>query len=157
MRSLLPESKQSQPVVPFGEIIALRGYPLTNLSPEIRESVRKLEMGLIRTPTLTLDNDYNLIATTENFNNWLVCYVAAVSAVRVKVIRQEENAFIANRTALQAFLPLPSLTRFLDDAQLDLDPETQEEILARPHEEDEDEEPYEEEPYEEEEERVDEE
>jgi hypothetical protein len=149
---LLPESKQSHPVIPFGEIIAIRGYPLTNLSPEIREAVRKLEMGLIRTPTLTLDHDYNLIATIENFNNWLVCYVAAVSAVRVKVIRQEENAFHHNRLMLQSFLPAANRTRFLDDAQLDLDPASQDEILARPHEEDEDEveEPYEEEPYEEE-------
>jgi len=145
VRSLLPESKQTHLVIPLGEIAALRGYPLTNISPEIREAVRKLEMGLIKTPILVIDHDYNLIATTENFNNWLICYVAAVSAVRARVIRQEETAFVQNSVALRAFMPNVNRTRFLDDAQLDLDPETQNEILARPHEDEEQDEPYEEE------------
>jgi hypothetical protein len=116
VRSLLPGSSPKQ-YVPLTEIQGLRDVSLRNLTPEVKEKVRLLELGKLPTPMLKITSDYFLVDEAENIEAWLVCRVAQISAVGVLLV----NGPPLDRGRPQVIRPV-----YLDENQLDLTPEMQE-------------------------------
>ena len=140
MRSLLPGSK-IPPYAPFVDIQGPRNINLTTLPKEVLEQVTKLELGQIPVPVIKVSQNYVLIDEPENIQAWLLCKVACISAVYLKIVKDGTEVLLSRTRAPQV------TSRYFDENQLDLAPEVRENLPEEhevPPEEEEEENFYEE-------------
>jgi hypothetical protein len=136
VRSLLPGSNPST-YCPLSEISGPR-IDFCNVSAEVKKQVHSLELGKAPVPTLLVSPNYVLIDRPENIQNFLVCRIAAISAVYITLLQDGPEVLLPRSNSRN------QVTRvFLDDNQLELPQEEQEEDVQE--EEEPEDEPFEEE------------